>query len=114
MRIATFNIRNTTDRYDERRPLIVAAIANMAVDVLGLQEVCFDDDNDGTGSQSALAAAACGPSFRHLDARTPSKFPAPATDPTFNLDGNSIVYDSSKFSVVSHEVLEVGSRGAML
>ena len=58
MRVATFNIRNTTDRYDERLPLIQAAVATMAASVIGLQEVSFDDAHDGVGSQASVVARA--------------------------------------------------------
>ena len=43
LRIATFNIRNITDRYEERRPLLGAAFAGINADVIGLQEVIVTD-----------------------------------------------------------------------
>lgn len=43
LRIATFNIRNINDRYDERKPLLGAAFAEMAPDIVGLQEVMFSE-----------------------------------------------------------------------
>lgn len=43
LRIATFNIRNITDRYEERRPLLAAAFAAINADVIGLQEVIVSD-----------------------------------------------------------------------
>jgi len=43
LRIATFNIRNITDRYDERKPLLGAAFAELDADVIGLQEVMFSE-----------------------------------------------------------------------
>lgn len=39
--LATFNIRNITDRYAERKPLLGAAFASLNADVIGLQEVVF-------------------------------------------------------------------------
>lgn len=39
LRVATFNIRNITDRYDERRPLLGAGFAEINADIIGLQEV---------------------------------------------------------------------------
>lgn len=41
LRLATFNIRNVTDRYDERKPLLGAAFAAISADIIGLQEVMF-------------------------------------------------------------------------
>ena len=43
LRLVTFNIRNTTDRYAERRDLIVSALAEFGGDLIGLQEVSFHD-----------------------------------------------------------------------
>jgi endonuclease/exonuclease/phosphatase family metal-dependent hydrolase len=40
--IATLNILGTADRWSERQPLIEAAFASLAPDVLALQEVQFD------------------------------------------------------------------------
>jgi endonuclease/exonuclease/phosphatase family metal-dependent hydrolase len=39
--LATFNIRNITDRYSERKPLLGAAFAALNADIVGLQEVVF-------------------------------------------------------------------------
>jgi endonuclease/exonuclease/phosphatase family metal-dependent hydrolase len=39
--LATFNIRNITDRYTERKPLLGAAFAALNADIVGLQEVVF-------------------------------------------------------------------------
>lgn len=43
LRIATFNIRNITDRYRERKPLLGAAFAAIEPDLAGLQEVIFNE-----------------------------------------------------------------------
>ena len=37
--VSTFNIRNTTDRYEERKPLLIRDFNEIAGDVVGLQEV---------------------------------------------------------------------------
>ncbi|HEX2046933.1 MAG TPA: endonuclease/exonuclease/phosphatase family protein [Acidimicrobiales bacterium] len=39
MRIATLNVRNTADRWRERRSLLVRQLVDLAPDVLGVQEV---------------------------------------------------------------------------
>ncbi len=51
LRIATFNIRNITDRYAERAPLLGAAFAAIDADVIGLQEVILSDGGPGKPRQ---------------------------------------------------------------
>jgi len=41
LQVATLNIRNLADRWDERMPLILADMAALQPDVLGLQEVVY-------------------------------------------------------------------------
>jgi endonuclease/exonuclease/phosphatase family metal-dependent hydrolase len=43
LRVATFNIRNINDRYEERKPLLGAAFAQLDAEVIGLQEVMFSE-----------------------------------------------------------------------
>ena len=94
-------------RYDERKPLITSVTAAFEADVIGLQEVYFGEPLGGKGSQSALIAAACGPSYEFIDAATPAPFPQPPSDPSFALDGNAVVFNSAKLRLVSHGVLPV-------
>lgn len=69
LRVGTYNLRNTTDRYPERRGLLMdtaaGAIVHGHVDVLGLQEVAFRDDaphDQVTAIAHAVArAVAAGP-----------------------------------------------------
>lgn len=63
--VATFNIRNITDRYVERKPLLAAAFAAMAPDIAGLQEVVFS----GERQDDLLAGAVPARSYRSLEAR---------------------------------------------
>lgn len=65
LRIATFNIRNDTDRYDERKPLLAAAFAGIGADVVALQEVRLS----GERQDDFLMAAAPAHSYRSFDAR---------------------------------------------
>ncbi len=46
LRIATLNIRNLADRWDERLPLLVADMAALQPDLLGLQEVVYPLQQD--------------------------------------------------------------------
>jgi endonuclease/exonuclease/phosphatase family metal-dependent hydrolase len=41
LRVATYNILNTKDRYDEREGLLKQVIYEMDADIIGLQEVVF-------------------------------------------------------------------------
>jgi endonuclease/exonuclease/phosphatase family metal-dependent hydrolase len=41
LHVATLNIRNLADRWDERLPLILADMAGLQPDILGLQEVVY-------------------------------------------------------------------------
>ena len=41
LHVGTLNIRNLADRWDERLPLILADMAALQPDVLGLQEVVY-------------------------------------------------------------------------
>ena len=44
MRIATYNILNTKDRYQERELLLKQCLYSMQADIIGLQEVVFGPD----------------------------------------------------------------------
>lgn len=55
LRLATFNIRNVTDRYDEREPLLGAAFAAIDADIIGLQEVMFRPPRQDDFLSSQLA-----------------------------------------------------------
>jgi endonuclease/exonuclease/phosphatase family metal-dependent hydrolase len=46
LHVATLNIRNMADRWDERLPLILADMAALQPDVLGLQEVVYPLQQD--------------------------------------------------------------------
>ena len=55
LRLATFNIRNVTDRYEERKPLLGAAFAEIAADIIGLQEVMFSEPRQDDFLSAQLA-----------------------------------------------------------
>lgn len=69
--VATFNIRNITDRYPERKPLLMAAFAEMSPQLAGLQEVIFS----GERQDDLLAAQAPEHIYRSFDARS-ERFPS--------------------------------------
>ena len=43
IRVATYNILNTKDRYPEREQLLKQTLYDMNADVIGLQEVAFGE-----------------------------------------------------------------------
>jgi endonuclease/exonuclease/phosphatase family metal-dependent hydrolase len=46
LRVMTYNVLNTSCRYEERKPLIRASIAKERPDIVGLQEVNFKHERD--------------------------------------------------------------------
>lgn len=46
LRVATFNLRNLADRWDERLPLLLADFAALQPDLIGLQEVVYPLQQD--------------------------------------------------------------------
>src|SRR5436190_357191 len=69
LRVATLNIRNLADRWDERLPLLLADMAALQPDLLGLQEVVYPLQQDrligaaGDGRYAALRAWAGRPEY---------------------------------------------------
>ena len=67
--VATLNIRNLADRWDERLPLLLADMAALQPDVMGLQEVVYPLQQDrllgaaGEGRYEALRAWAGRPEY---------------------------------------------------
>lgn len=55
IRLATFNIRNVNDRYEERKPLLGAAFAAIDADIIGLQEVMFSEPRQDDFLSAQLA-----------------------------------------------------------
>jgi endonuclease/exonuclease/phosphatase family metal-dependent hydrolase len=69
LRIATLNIRNLADRWDERLPLLLADMSALQPDVLGLQEVVYPLQQDrligaaGEGQYESFRAWAGRPGY---------------------------------------------------
>ena len=69
LHVATLNIRNLADRWDERLPLLLADMAALQPDLLGLQEVVYVLQQDrligaaGEGRYEALRAWAGRPEY---------------------------------------------------
>lgn len=63
--LATFNIRNINDRYEERKPLLAAGFASLKADIAGLQEVVFSEPRQ----DDFLSAQLPERHYRSFDAR---------------------------------------------
>ena len=63
LHVATLNIRNLADRWFERLPLLLADMAALQPDLLGLQEVVYPMQQDrllGAAGRAATASSAAG------------------------------------------------------
>eukprot|EP01017_Pseudomicrothorax_dubius_P008738 TRINITY_DN1288_c0_g1_i1.p1 TRINITY_DN1288_c0_g1~~TRINITY_DN1288_c0_g1_i1.p1 ORF type:complete len:270 (-),score=43.27 TRINITY_DN1288_c0_g1_i1:114-923(-) len=107
IRVATYNIRNTTDRYSERVDLLKQTILDQKADIMGLQEVAF-----GTHDQlDQLSRDADNkPLYKGIPAESQLKFHEIfelASD--FRIDGNAILVNeaASKFEILKHETVHL-------
>jgi endonuclease/exonuclease/phosphatase family metal-dependent hydrolase len=64
--LATFNIRNITDRYAERKPVLGAGFATLDADIVGVQEVVFSPPRQ----DDFLSAQRPERHYRSFDARS--------------------------------------------
>jgi endonuclease/exonuclease/phosphatase family metal-dependent hydrolase len=108
--IATYNIRNTTDRYDERRELLKQTILEAKADIMGLQEVAF-----GKGGQlEDLTTTSFGIElYDQYNAETQMKFhELHELQPDFRIDGNSFIvskeFGNNTGKILKHEKLHLG------
>ena len=90
--LATYNIRNITDRYRERKPLLAAGFASLAADIIGLQEVVFSEPRQDDFLSSQLPER----HYRSFDARM-ERYP---------MGGCATLVGAG--DVVSHEELRLG------
>jgi len=91
LNIGTYNIRNVTDRYEERKEALKETIEKMDCDILGLQEVSFDIKNDQTvflnqDSKYIVLKAPLQIPFKHSNPNAPK---------CFNIDGNAVFVKKS-------------------
>ena len=98
MRIATLNLRLTLDRWPERLPLVVDALAATDAEVIGLQEVALPIRQDH------LVADA-------LNARDPDRPYAVHTAPKWGDANPEAVSLLSRVPVAEHEVCELPEGG---
>ncbi|HEX6030261.1 MAG TPA: endonuclease/exonuclease/phosphatase family protein [Tepidiformaceae bacterium] len=95
LRLATFNIRNVTDRYEERKPLLQSAFCLLGAHIAGVQEVGFAKD---TRQDDLLADCVRARGTRYLSLQSPSDH-----HPDF---GNAILFSTGEVQV--HERLSLG------
>jgi len=107
--IGTYNIRNTTDRYDERRDLLKGTIHETKADIMALQEVAF-----GKGGQlDYLVSNGVGVElYEQYNAESQMKFhELHVLSPDFRIDGNSIIaskeFGNDKGKFLKHEFLHI-------
>ena len=81
LHVATLNIRNLADRWDERLPLLLADMAALQPDVLGLQEVVYPLQQDrliGAAGEGRYESFRAGPAGRSTATRCSSATPLAA------------------------------------
>jgi endonuclease/exonuclease/phosphatase family metal-dependent hydrolase len=102
--LGTYNIRNTTDRYHERKPLLKQIFhQDYAFDVCGLQEVRFYESHDFLDQTMDLI-----PSSSYTICKTTLNKPfLSQLDPNFRIDGNCIIFNSLKYDLVSEDYLSL-------
>jgi len=100
LRIATFNIRNTTDRYSERSSLLADEIQNISSDIIGFQEVCWSQIPllyEAFGTAGIICQSAC---------RDPI---LSNSKPDYRVDGDMLLvktnFDKIKITVEKQDVL---------
>ena len=96
--LATFNIRNVTDRYTERMPHLGRAFAALNADIVGLQEVTTSDGGPGQPRQDDFLSGQV-PERHYKSLLSPH-----AARSTWN---NAIMYAVGEFSV--HETLRLST-----
>ena len=102
--VATFNIRNTTDRYSERQPLLVKAFKELSADVVALQEVVFDGPPH---NQGRFLADESGTAWCCHEARASESIRVAGTDEHFRIDGNCILCRSDLLNSGEHSTLHL-------
>lgn len=100
LRVATFNIRNTTDRYTERQPLLEETILALDADILGCQEVNFEE-------QTPMLRRANKMPVTVVEGPLPSRYPGPPDDPAFRIDGNTLSIRQCHGTCIRHDVLRL-------
>lgn len=107
LQLATFNIRNTTDRYAERLPVLRRAVRDLGADVAGFQEVNYLGGQPEMLCEATGVPAATECAFR---GESPHLYPLKPHDPSFRIDGNLIVCRPTAGTVLRHSTLRLSDH----
>jgi len=109
LKLATYNIRNTTDEYEFRKKLFPKIISQINPDIIGFQEVNFlglNQLNDLFHNQEAREL------FTHFKAKTQLDYKETndIKDKAFQIDGNALLARKSfleSSDLINHQVLHL-------
>mmetsp|Transcript_10799 Transcript_10799/g.21141 ORF Transcript_10799/g.21141 Transcript_10799/m.21141 type:complete len:248 (-) Transcript_10799:3265-4008(-) len=104
LKVATFNILNTSCRYPERKPLITETLEGLDCDIIGLQEVNFQSNIEDISlpGYTVIKGQSREPIFR-------------ATEPDFRIDGNCMLIKENIRVIRDHTlVFSTVNRCALL
>lgn len=100
--VGTYNIRNTTDRYDERRDMLLSIFQeSLFPDICGVQEVRFQESHGFVDQAVEMR-----PNSSYSITKTILQQPfLVSNDHTFRIDGNCIYSNDEKFHLLSQNNL---------
>lgn len=114
IRLATYNIRNTTDRYSERKELLQSTIQDQNADIIGMQEVAWQENDQLQYLSGNLDKQKN--TYDTYVVETQLKFHKMLKLPCkhFQIDGNAtLVKKDAPFKVLKHETIHLSAvRGA--
>ena len=93
LKIGTFNILNTSCRYEERLPYLKKSILDLDCDVLGIQEVNYSGNSELLNIEN----------YTQVFIQLP--FPFLKQEPTFRIDGNMLLIRSNIEILQSYELI---------
>ena len=108
LRCATFNIRNTTDRYKERRLFLKDCISAVSFDICGLQEVRFESTSCCLYGDQRTELMQFDSNIVVYSTKLLQPFEK-VEDSSFRIDGNCIAINSKSVIVVSHVDITVSN-----
>lgn len=120
LRVATYNILNTSDRYDEREGLLKKNLYELNADVVGLQEVAFGPEqlDELVRPRGRHGVEHFGRTEGYKTYEAPFQMPEfhaeSLPDPRARCDGNAILVDShltkgGQYKITKHEVLHLSA-----
>lgn len=98
VKVASFNILNTSCRYEERKHMLQEAISSLKADLIGLQEVNFSGNSEVLSLESYELKISFLPDPKLKD-----------TEPNFRIDGNAVLLEKN-FRVIEEDTLVYNSK----